>query len=92
MAYPRETTVVGCTVSEKGCIAPHGVDDNGSGVAVLLESALRMRSVRPPYTIRYVFFGAEETGMNGSRAYVEALSQEEKENLLFIQSKRLPPK
>ena len=62
----------------------HGVDDNGSGVAVLLESALRMCSVRPPYTIRYVFFGAEETGMNGSRAYVEALSQEEKENLLFM--------
>ncbi len=62
----------------------HGVDDNGSGVAVLLESALRMRSVRPPDTIRYVFFGAEETGMNGSRAYVEALSQEEKENLLFM--------
>lgn len=41
----------------------HGVDDNGSGVAVALENALRMIDVETQYTIRYVFFGAEEIGM-----------------------------
>ncbi len=77
----EKTILVGAHYDSAGT---HGVDDNGSGVEVLLESALRMCSGRPPYTIRYVFFGAEETGMNGSRTYVEKLSQEEKENLLFM--------
>ena len=33
----------------------HGVDDNGSGVAVALENALRMIDVETQYTIKYVF-------------------------------------
>lgn len=62
----------------------HGVIDNGSGISVVLENALRMVNTRSPYTIRYVFFGAEEIGMYGSRAYVDSLSQKEKDNILFM--------
>ena len=40
-----------------------GVDDNGSGTSVTLESALRMIGVDTKYTLKYVFFGAEETGL-----------------------------
>lgn len=62
----------------------HGIDDNGSGVSVALESAMNTINIETPYTIRYIFFGAEEIGMCGSRAYVESLSQTEKDNILFM--------
>ena len=77
----EKTIIVGAHYDSAGT---HGVVDNGSGVSVVLENALRMRDTELPYTIRYVFFGAEEIGMYGSRAYVENLSQKEKDNILFV--------
>lgn len=62
----------------------HGVDDNGSGISVLLESALRQVGQESPYTIRYIFFGAEEVGMEGSQHYVKSLSQEDQEKILCM--------
>ena len=48
-----------------------GVDDNGSGVAVLLELAARIRATTTPYTVKFIFFGAEEANdMYGSRTFV----------------------
>ncbi|RDY22505.1 M20/M25/M40 family metallo-hydrolase, partial [Romboutsia maritimum] len=61
-----------------------GVDDNGSGTVVNLETAIRMINVETPYTIKFVFFGAEETGLNGSKAYVESMTQKEKNNLVYM--------
>lgn len=40
----------------------HGVIDNGSGISVVLENALRMVNTRSPYTIRYVFLGLKKLG------------------------------
>lgn len=37
-----------------------GANDNGSGVAVVLELARVLAKVKTPYTVRFVFFGAEE--------------------------------
>jgi Zn-dependent M28 family amino/carboxypeptidase len=54
--------------------AGRGADDNASGVAVLLESAERIKEASPPYTIRFVAFGAEEVGLKGSSRYVEQMS------------------
>ncbi len=50
-----------------------GANDNGAGVAVVLEAAriFKMMGVRPQSTIRFVFFSGEEELSNGSRAYVE---------------------
>jgi alkaline phosphatase isozyme conversion protein len=48
-----------------------GAADNASGVAVLLELALRLRDRTTPYTIEFVAFGAEEAGWWGSRAYYD---------------------
>ena len=62
----------------------HGVDDNGSGVAVVLENALRMADEPTFYTIRYVFFGSEEIGLCGSREYVRSLSESEKEHIVLM--------
>jgi carboxypeptidase Q len=51
-----------------------GADDNGSGVAAVLEAAriLKSLAVKPKATIRFAFFSGEEQACLGSRAYVEA--------------------
>jgi carboxypeptidase Q len=48
-----------------------GANDNGAGVAVVLEAArvFKLLNVRPKNTIRFVFFSGEEELSNGSRAY-----------------------
>lgn len=50
-----------------------GANDNGAGVAVVLEGAriFKKLGIRPRHTIRFVFFSGEEELSNGSRAYVE---------------------
>jgi Zn-dependent M28 family amino/carboxypeptidase len=47
-----------------------GIQDNGSGSAALLETALMMAKVKPENTIRFAWWGAEELGLIGSTAYV----------------------
>lgn len=51
-----------------------GADDNASGVGTLLELAryFSMLKTAPGGTIKFVSFGAEELGMVGSRAYLNA--------------------
>jgi aminopeptidase YwaD len=54
-----------------------GANDNGAGVAVLLETARLLAglteelNVRPGRTIRFISFGAEEQALQGSAAFVE---------------------
>ena len=52
-------------------------NDNGSGVAVLLSLAEAMSGRSPPYTLRFITFGAEELGLYGSTRYVGTLDGEE---------------
>ncbi len=42
-----------------------GINDNGSGSAALLETALQMAKVKPVNTVRYAWWGAEESGLAG---------------------------
>jgi hypothetical protein len=50
-----------------------GANDNGCGVAAVLEAAriLKSLNIRPRHTIRFVFFSGEEQSDLGSKAYVE---------------------
>ncbi len=59
-----------------------GINDNGTGVAAVLEAALQT-GPEPEVTnaVRYTFWGAEELGLVGSSEYVESLSDEEKSNI-----------
>ncbi|MGU3437862.1 M28 family metallopeptidase [Actinomycetes bacterium M1A6_2h] len=51
-----------------------GINDNGTGTASVLESALQLGS-EPQVTnaVRFAFWGAEELGLVGSTKYVESL-------------------
>ncbi len=48
-----------------------GVDDNGSGTSLLLEVARIIAKRNFEYTIKLIFFSAEEQGYIGSNAYVQ---------------------
>jgi len=61
-----------------------GASDNASGVALLLESAQRMLEMDNYYTLVYVFFGAEEIGLYGAEFFVGELSEEQRENIIFM--------
>lgn len=51
-----------------------GINDNGSGVAAVLETAVQLgNSPNVHNAVRFGFWGAEELGLIGSRNYVESL-------------------
>ena len=54
-----------------------GIQDNGSGSAAVLEVALQIAKVKPRNKVRFAWWGAEESGLLGSRYYVNSLTVEE---------------
>lgn len=56
-----------------------GINDNGSGVAAILETARWMADnrVQPKNRVRFAFWGAEEVDLLGSKHYVDSLSSSE---------------
>lgn len=54
-----------------------GINDNGSGTAQLLATAIGMKllGIRTENTVRFAFWGAEESGLIGSTHYVDTLSE-----------------
>jgi Zn-dependent M28 family amino/carboxypeptidase len=52
-----------------------GINDDGSGVAAVLETAVQLgNSPKVHNAVRFGFWGAEELGLIGSRNYVESLN------------------
>lgn len=58
-----------------------GVDDNGSGAAVLTELAAHMTGLETETGLLFMGFGAEEIGLVGSRHYVENMTEAERANI-----------
>lgn len=59
-----------------------GINDNGSGVAALLETALQLgSSPKASNAVRFAFWGAEEVGLDGSRQYVRNLPLDQLDDL-----------
>lgn len=56
--------------------AAPGADDNGTGVATVLEAArvLAGSGATFPFDIRFALFTAEEVGLDGSRAYADSIA------------------
>ena len=63
-----------------------GINDNGSGSAVVLEIARQARRlhVRPKHGLRFAFWGAEELGLVGSTSYVNSLSTSQSSRILDV--------
>jgi Zn-dependent M28 family amino/carboxypeptidase len=62
-------------------LAGPGSNDNGSGSAAILEVAEQLANFKPQNTIRFAWWGAEESGLVGSTNYVNGLSQAERDRI-----------
>jgi Zn-dependent M28 family amino/carboxypeptidase len=78
------TVVVGAHLDS--VLAGPGINDNGSGSAMILEIAQEMMElgIEPTNTVRFIWFGAEESGLLGSEYYVSQLSKEEQKNIAVM--------
>ena len=76
---PRNVVMVGAHLDsiERG----PGIQDNGSGSAAILETALQMAKVKPRNKVRFAWWGAAESGLVGSTTYVNGLTQEEQNDI-----------
>ncbi len=77
---PNEVVMVGAHLD--GPPGGPGINDGGSGVAAVLETALQLGPL-PPVTnaVRFVFWGAEEDGLNGSMDYVFGLDNDQLDDI-----------
>lgn len=61
-----------------------GADDNASGVATVLAAAEALAGIATQHDLVFVAFGSEENGLHGSRAFVDALTPEERDRVLVM--------
>lgn len=61
-----------------------GANDDASGTATTLELARVLANMPTDTEVRFVTFGAEENGLLGSYAYVDSLSDEERERIVAM--------
>jgi Zn-dependent M28 family amino/carboxypeptidase len=73
---PDNVIVVGAHLDSVG--TGPGINDNGSGSSTILEIAEQLQRFQPRNKVRFVWFGAEESGLLGSEHYVASLPAEER--------------
>jgi Zn-dependent M28 family amino/carboxypeptidase len=63
-----------------------GYNDNGTGSAAILEVALRLAEAEdePANTVRFAWWGAEESGLVGSTYYVGQLGEDKEDIALYL--------
>lgn len=76
---PNNVIMVGAHLDSVN--AGPGIQDNGSGSAAILETALQMAKVKPRNKVRFAFWAAEESGLLGSTHYVNSLSEAEQDRV-----------
>lgn len=74
---PNNVVMVGAHLDS--VVGGPGIQDNGSGSAAILETAVQMAKVEPYNKVRFAWWGAEESGLVGSTHYIDSLSQEERD-------------
>ena len=72
---PEEITVI-CGHYDTHWRCP-GATDNAGGTSIVMELARILSSKKPRRTLRFVLFGGEESGLNGSIAYAHALYEDD---------------
>ena len=58
-----------------------GINDNGSGTAAVLETALQLGNFPVKNKVRFAFWAAEEIGLLGSDQYVEGLTAAQRDQI-----------
>ncbi len=58
-----------------------GINDNGSGTAAILETAIQIGNYPVKNKVRFAFWAAEEIGLLGSDQYVEGLTAAERDRI-----------
>jgi Zn-dependent M28 family amino/carboxypeptidase len=77
---PNEVVMVGAHLDSPR--DSPGINDAGSGVAAVLETALQLGPLAPvTNAVRFVFWGAEEAGLGGAMDYVFGLDDEQLNNI-----------
>ncbi|MEB4208495.1 M28 family peptidase [Mycobacterium sp. 94-17] len=72
----HDVVVVGAHLD--GSRAGPGINDDGSGVAAVLETALQLGPLAPVNNaVRFVFWGADEDGLNGVMDYVFGMDRDQ---------------
>lgn len=61
-----------------------GANDNGSGVAAVLELARILKDTEMPYGIKFILFSGEEKYMLGSRWYAGNLTEDEQRQIIGV--------
>ncbi|MCM0650068.1 M20/M25/M40 family metallo-hydrolase [Clostridium swellfunianum] len=61
-----------------------GVYDNGAGSVIIMELLKHFKENPPMRTLKFVWYGSEEVGLLGSKAYLKAHEEELKKHLLMI--------
>lgn len=74
---PGHTLIIGAHLDS--VIDGPGLNDNGSGTAIVLETAIRMgwSKISPENKVIFAFWGAEEMGLYGSEYYVGQLPKDD---------------
>ncbi|WP_169988317.1 M28 family metallopeptidase [Microbispora sp. H10836] len=78
---PNDVLMVGAHLDS--VTAGPGINDNGSGSAAILETALEVsrQGLAPAKHLRFAWWGAEELGLRGSSSYVTNLSTTERSKI-----------
>ncbi|MFZ1873587.1 MAG: aminopeptidase [Chania sp.] len=61
-----------------------GVDDNASGVGVMLELAQQMKDIPTTYQLRFLATSGEELKSLGAKNYLRRMTQAERDNTLLV--------
>ncbi|MFB5745845.1 aminopeptidase [Cedecea sp. S5-13] len=67
-----------------GGLTLQGVDDNASGLGVMLELAERLKDIPTRYGIRFIATSGEEIGSLGAKNILQRMSKEEQANTLLV--------
>ena len=76
---PNNVVMVGAHLDS--VTAGPGINDNGSGSAAILETAIQMAKTKPRNQVRFVWWSAEESGLVGSNYYINNLPQSEEDKI-----------
>lgn len=81
--WPEQVVIISGHLDSWDGPGSQGTVDNGTGSSVTIEAAriLMEAGAQPKRTIRFILWTGEEQGLLGSRAYVEQLTEEQRENI-----------